>query len=391
MKEEHITYHYRKKSDPQTGRCLTQLTSGNEYCYPLYYYGPTITADGGTLIFYRYCENEVQNWKLDIASGKAVRLTAVSAPDCLWRPWDEPGKALGVREQMSAFSQESEEMTYFDGNVLHAVNIRSLEDRVVYELPSDRVPCGLPGLSRNGKLFAFTHVDRQWWEDSKLSGTPLRHKVKRCHLDILDMESGKVRPLVVMNAWLTHANFYDDERIIFSNPPTEHGLLLTDIRGGWYAALRTQTTDGISINHRIATKRGIFYETVSPLPHGIMGYCNPDTFVSQDFYTNYPVSHLGCDPEGRLWFAHIYENKEPYCNYLAWLPQAKAGKINDFAMLTGGFLMYGNNQRSHPHPVLMPDRKNILFTAPDKQSKSNHIFLLDVSDLQDKETKVEAW
>jgi hypothetical protein len=246
-------------------------------------------------------------------------------------------------------------------------------------------------MSPNGKFFVFTHADRKWWENSIRSGeAPKRHEAKGCRLDIVDMHSGEARPLIVMNAWLTHANFYDNERIFFSNLPTEGSLLLTDTRGGWYVSLRTQTPDGIEINHNLPTKRGIIYETVSPLPRGIMGHCDPDAYISQDFYTDYPVSHTGFDPEGLLWFAHIYKNEEPYYNYLAWLPQVKKGKINDFVMLTGGFLMNGHNQRSHPHPVLMPDRENILFTAPDNESKTNHIFLLDTSDIAEMSTAIQV-
>ena len=389
---ETLQYKRRQFPDSLTGRTWTQLTSGDGFCYPIYYFEPVSTADGGTVIFYRYRDGEVQNWKLEVASGEATRLTAASTPNCLWRFWDEPEPAHGVRELMSAFSPGSEQMTYFDRNRLHAVHVRTLDDRLVYELPDDRVPCGIPGLSPSGAHFVFLHADRAWWEQATQEGAPPRHEAKGVHLALVDVRTGECRPLVVMNAWLTHANFYDEARILFANLPTEGSMLLTDLRGGWYASLRTQSASGVMVNHYVATSRGIQYETVSPLPHGIMGHCDPDTFASRDFLTDHPVHHVGHDWGGRLWFGDIYEVDPPHARHLAWLPRVEPGRVNPFTMLTQGFQMHGEPrcQRSHVHATLMPDRRHLLFTGPDDRSRTNHIFLLDVSDVGDTETGARA-
>lgn len=392
MTDTELTARYARRSfpDPVTGRTWTQLTCGDEYCYPIYYFDPVVTADGGTAIFYRYRDGSVQNWKLDIATGNATRLTSASTLNCLWRFWDEPEPACGVRDLMSAFSPQSEEMTYFDGNLLRAVHVRTLEDRLVYELPEHRVPCGIPGLSPSGRRFVFLHADRAWWDAATRPGPPPRHEARGVRLEVVDMQTGESRPLVVMNAWLTHANFYDETRIVFANSPTESSILLTDLRGGWYAGLRTQTADGTVPNHYVATRRGILYETVSPMPHGIMGTCNPDSFESHDYRTSHPVHHIGHDWEGRLWFGDIYEPEPPHPRHLAWLPRVRQGAVNPFVLLTHGFQMHGNPraQRSHIHATLLPDRTRILFTGPDTESGTNHLFLLDVADLAAAETEL---
>lgn len=380
---ETITFPRRETTDPVTGRRWTQLTCGADYCYPLYYFGPTVTADGGTLLFYRYREDEVQNWKLDLATGAAVRLTAADTPNCLWRFWDEDQEARGVRELMSAFSQGSEELLYFDGNVLHAVNVRSLADRAVYELPGDRVPCGIPGASPDGERLVFVHADRTWWEEATLHGPPVRHEAHGVRLDVVELTTGHSRNLVTMDSWLTHANFYDDERILFANHPTEPAVLMTDLRGGWYTHLRTQTTDGWVVNHYLATERGIMYETVSPGDFGVIGICDPVTYAYQDFRTDHPIHHVGHDPEGRLWLGDIYRTEPTVQRFLAWLPRLQPDRLNEFVLLTQGFNTYGRGQRSHLHPVLLPNRQHLLFTGPDHETQTNHIFMLDVSDLPD--------
>lgn len=379
------TFARRETTDPVTGRRWIQLTSGHDYCYPLYYYGSTVTADGGALLFYRYREGEVQNWKLDLNTGAAVRLTAARTPNCLWRFWDEEREACGVRELMSGFSQDSEELLYFDGNLLRAVHIHTLADRVVYELPDDRVPCGIPGASPDGDRFVFVHADRQWWDQATRPGPPARHEARGVCLDVVELATGRAQTLLVTNSWLTHANFYDNERIIFANHPTGSSLLMTDLRGGWYAHLRTQTVDGWVVNHFVATRRGIMYETVSPGDFGVIGLCDPETYAWYDYRTDHPISHLGKDPEGRLWFGHVYRVEPRVDNFLAWLPRLRPDALNKFALLTRGLTMYGSGQRSHPHPVLLPGRRHILFTGPDPASQTSHIFLLDVSDLSDTE------
>ena len=63
-----ITFRRRERLDSVTKRRWTQLTNGKGFTYPLYFFGPTVTRDGGTLIFYRYEDGQVQNWKAELTS-----------------------------------------------------------------------------------------------------------------------------------------------------------------------------------------------------------------------------------------------------------------------------------------------------------------------------------
>jgi hypothetical protein len=53
--------------------------------------------------------------------------------------------------------------------------------------------------------------------------------------------------------------------------------------------------------------------------------------------------------------------------------------------MSGDYATFSNNQRSHYHPSVTPDRKHILFTGGDSRNQTNHLFLLDISDLADTE------
>ena len=50
--------------------------------------------------------------------------------------------------------------------------------------------------------------------------------------------------------------------------------------------------------------------------------------------------------------------------------------------MTGSWPTYGSGQKSHFHPQITPDRKWILFTGGDPTTETNHIYLLDATDLK---------
>ena len=55
----------------------------------------------------------------------------------------------------------------------------------------------------------------------------------------------------------------------------------------------------------------------------------------------------------------------------------------EFFDLTGSWPTYGGGQKSHFHPQITPDRKWILFTGGDPRTQTNHLFLLDATDLEE--------
>jgi hypothetical protein len=91
--------------------------------------------------------------------------------------------------------------------------------------------------------------------------------------------------------------------------------------------------------------------------------------------------HIGRDPEARLWF---FEGTVADFPTIVYFPRLQAGEVNRGQALIGNeFATYSNNQRSHFHPSVTPDRKHILFTGGDRRTKTNHLFLLDITDLAD--------
>lgn len=359
----------REFKDPATGRQTIQLTEGPEFTSPLYYFGPTVSVRGDAVVFQRMVGNGVQIWRMDLPSGNATLLVE------------------DVFENRTVFCPATEEVLCQVANRIQCVHVRTLVSRTVLELPSDRAFCGIPAISPDGRHATVIHGDRAWYAGADSSSDRRgRHEARKCHLDLLDLASGKVRPLVIVDSWMTHSDFHGNDRVLFCHHPTECAILMTDLRGGWYTHLRTQTSRGWIINHYISTAIGIMYEMCSPLPYGAIGCVDPDTREYGDFATNHPIGHVGNDRLGKIWFGDFYRLDSVYRREIGWLPRLRASKVNEFVPLTRSMPVFGEGQRGHVHALLMPDRKNLLFTGPDERTETSHMFLLDVSDLANAET-----
>src|SRR5580704_11918149 len=67
----------RSITDAVTGRRLIQLTAGDCFDMPMYYFIPTFAGDGKTIVFQRYDHHtgEVQLYKIHAETGVTARLT----------------------------------------------------------------------------------------------------------------------------------------------------------------------------------------------------------------------------------------------------------------------------------------------------------------------------
>jgi hypothetical protein len=193
----------REFKDPATGRRTIQLTEGPEFTSPLYYFGHTVSARGDAILFQRIDGENVQVWRLDMPSGAATLLVE------------------GVFENRTVFCPATEEVLCQTGNLIRSVHSRTLASRVVYELPPDRAFCGIPAISPDGRHATLLHADRAWYAGSDSSANRRgRYEARQCHLDLLDLQNGRARALVIMDSWLTHSDFHGHDRVLFCHHPT---------------------------------------------------------------------------------------------------------------------------------------------------------------------------
>ena len=75
-----LSPEFRRLKAPGTDREVVQLTQGKFFCYPLYYFIPSVTLDGRFLIYHRSDGAFVQLHRLDLGSGRSIQMTNARTP-----------------------------------------------------------------------------------------------------------------------------------------------------------------------------------------------------------------------------------------------------------------------------------------------------------------------
>jgi Tol biopolymer transport system component len=367
-----LSSSFRRTQAPETGRAAIQLTSGNAFCYPLYYYIPSFTADARYLVYHRAEAGQVDLHRLELRTGQSVRLTHGTCPKTGWKNWcAESGR--GVLDHRSVLNVATGEVIYFtgsDGNQVRAVAVETLKDRPLFSLPPDREPIGQNCTTPDGQWLVYIDASR--------STPDLQAKVMGYHF-----QTGEQRRLCSIDAPIHHVIAYDNEHFIFCHPPGRCGMMMTDLTSGKYVHLR-DGDPGVSGQpcHFLATRRGMTYEL---LHAPVAGLYDPLTRRRFEFRTPFAKAyvHTGWDPEGRLWFFE----KNNGAHELWFLKRLDRKAVDQWTRLSGHWENYDKKafQKYDFHPQLTPDRRWILFTGGDSTTHTNHLFLLDASDLEPSE------
>ncbi len=362
---------FRRLKAPETGRRAVQLTSGKAFCYPLYFYIPSITKDAKYLIHHRAEGGEVQLHRLDLRTGASVRLTHAQHRQTRWRPWGvDSGR--GVLDHRSVLNVARGLVVYFDGNQARAADVETLEDELLFVIPADREPIGQNCATPDGKWLVYIHTPR---------GSEYGKPCKGAAVAAYSFDSGRQRVLTRIDAAIDHVTAYDNRHVIFAHPHQSTGMMMTDLAGGRHVLLR-QGDPGVrgKMVHCQVTRRGLAYEVPDAMLSGLY-----DPLGQRRFEFRLPPYfkhvHTGCDPEGRLWFYENADGDKVHDMYALVRLDEREGA--EWLRLTGHWATYGGGQKAHFHPRLTPDRRWILFTAGDARTRTNHVFLLDVSDLKD--------
>ncbi len=367
---------FARLTAPETGRAAVQLTSGPGHCYPLYYYVPSLTADGRYLVHHRAWDGQVQLFRLDLASGESVQLTRARSADARWRPW-QTDSGTGVLDFRSVLNRARDEVIYFEERQGRAVHVESLEDRPLFELPRGREAIGQNGCTPDGRHFAFVHAP---------AGSQYGEPCQGAAVAAYDFETAAVRDLLAIDAAIDHVTPYDNRHIVFSHPDRITGIMLASLEGGAWRTLRDDEPGAEGrIVHAAMTARGIAYEVPDARRAGLLDP-RSGRRVEWALAESFGYVHSGRDPEGRLLF---YENADAFHNptvHDLWaLRRVSPDGRGQWQRLVGNWPTYATGQRAHFHPQLLPDRRWLLLTAGDPATRTDQVFLLDVSEMGETE------
>ena len=376
---------WRDHLDPLTGRSVRQLTNSPAEDYHLYFYNPSITPDGNYLIFISERTGISNLFRLDLETGTIMQLT--DAQPVRAEYWPFTAAVQGVGACLPAIGNGGQEVFYFEGTDLFAVEIEGLKRRQLLSLPSDRRPSMLQS---GGETLVFATWDEKlFMERSQRAYAgekfPDEQFFQETTSTILRVEAatGQAEEVFCKDKfWINHVhvNPRDRDLILFcheySGLPDRMWLLnVADRRcapipgqgaGEWYEH-EFWSGDG----QRVCFHGG----SAGDNTQGFCGWCSSDG-------TNYTKAYHSTS--GRA-YAHYNLHPDPYGQTMVTDGEARPGCISKVHLREGRQVFevlcrhdsytFGDDQRCHPHPSFTPDGRQVIFTS--NRTGSSNVYLTD--------------
>lgn len=384
-------------TDPATGRPVTAHTVGPSNAYALYYFTPSITPDGATLVFHGERTGWVQLFKLDLDAGHITQLTDGATEDSGWAVWCEY-RLRGIYNHLSAMNPVRGEAWYFQDEEIRAVRLDTLEDRRVLSLPG-RHPIAQSAFSPDGRLFAIIHADRglftravrereylvhmgrfDWARDHD----PWRNAIP-CEIGLIETSTGAYRKACGLDFHAHHVLFLSNDRLLFNHPRNDGGMVALNTDGSGMRWLRPRDANG-TICHQVVTAAGVFYEA-NAWEDGkrrlSLGRYRPETDTFEEFtIPGLGYVHTGFDPAGDFCFFEHMSAEDHSLRFVRFPLDPSRRSVETIRTLAP--IPFG--QRYQAHPFLSPDRRRLFHT--EVRGGFARVCSVDVEDLTGKD---EYW
>lgn len=345
MKGETFPSQRQSFRDAISGRKVWQLSdTPNATTHHLYYIKPTITPDGEWLI---HCSDRDQGhfnlYAMNTHTWESVQLTESADED----PFSGTIDAAGDEVFYPAKS-----------NTIYAVNILTLEEREVCQVP-DAVSVGAVSVSEDGACVLFSVDYESYWEHVPFEEAP--YAFPRKAFGYVPTEGGEMTPVVNANLEMSHPQFC----------PTDVDIILYAHEGPWHKVQRMWLIrrDG-SDNHPIflqSTNEAVGHEFWSHngeriyvscyggrQPQGLWSVNKEDT-QERCVLIGPTVAHGAVNPsEDRFVTDECYRDRS-----CLWI--ARAGDPQPEILCRTG-ADWGEGA-FHPHPRFTPDGTGVVFDS----------------------------
>lgn len=371
--------------DLLTSRRVRQLTDSSAEDYHLYFYNPSIMPNGKYLIFISERTGISNLFRMDLQSGAIMQLTDAQPVRAEYWPFTEAVK--GVGSCLPAIGNGGQEVFYFEGTELFAVDIESLKQRQLLSLPSDRRPSMLQA-DASGKTLVFATWDEVLFMErsqrayagekfpderffQETTSTIMRVDAVTGHADVVFCKE---------KFWINHVhlNPHNSDLILFcheySGLPDRMWLL--NVSNGQCKPIPGQGVDEW-YEHEFWSRDGeriCFHGgLLSDNTQGFCGWCSADG-------TNYTKAYHSTS--GR---AYAHYNLHPDGQTMITDGEARPGCISKVHLRNERQVFeplcrhdsytFGDDQRCHPHPSFTPDGQHVIFTS--NRTGTSNIYLTD--------------
>ena len=376
---------WRDVQDPLTGRRVRQLTDSPAEDYHLYFYNPSVTPDGRYLIFISERTGVSNLFRLELQNGSIVQLTDTRPVRAEYWPFTESVK--GVGSCLPVVANHGQEVFYFEGSDLLAVEIESLKRRSILSVPSDRRPSMLQA-NTSGETLVFA----TWDEDLFMERSQRAYAGEKFPDENFFQETTST--ILRVNAltghseeiwckekfWINHVHVHPRNRDLilfcheYSGSPDRMWLL--NVSSGQCAPIPGQGPDEwyehefwSQDGERVCFHGGIRNDTTQ----GFCGWCSPDGATYTKAYHNTSgraYAHYNLHADGQTMVTD--GEARPGCISKV---QLRDGKQEFKVLCRHDSYTFGDDQRCHPHPSFTPDGRQVIFTS--NRTGSSNIYLTD--------------
>ena len=374
--------------DEQTSRRVRQLTAVGSN-YQLYFYNPSVTPDGGSLVFYSDRGGLSNLFRLDLNSGEIVQLTDAMPQRAAYWPFTPPIRGAGA-----CLAESGQALYYFEGNTLRAVELATLQNRPVLELPPERRPSILHA-DAAGDTLVFATWDEALFQRCEQRAAPDKPFAEADQLQQttstimrLDTRTGQAQEVLRREAlWINHVLVHPTRprQILFCHEFTSgpDRMWLLDTASGACAPVPGQAPDEW-YEHEFWSADGAricFHGGwKGQAERAFCGWHLPDSGQSQRFAHETPgrgYAHYNLHPGGQ---AMVTDGEaQPGCiskvRLRAGAPGSRMGQQVFEVLCRHDSREPVEDQRVHPHPSFTPDGRQVVFTA--NHGRQSNIYLVD--------------
>ena len=378
---------WRDYLDPLTGRRVRQLTDAPAEDYHLYFYNSSITPDGKYLIFISERTGMSNLFRLDLQSGMILQLTDARPVRAEYWPFTEAIQGVGAC--LPTLGNGGQEVFYFEGTDLFAVEIEGLKRRQLLSLPSDRRPSMLQANASGDTLVFATWDETLFMERSQRAYAGEKFPDERFFQETtstimrVNALTGQAEEVFCKERfWINHVhvNPHNRDLILFcheySGLPDRMWLL--DVANGHCEPIPGQGADEwyehefwSGDGQRVCFHGGLLGDSTQ----GFCGWCSPDG-------SNYTRAYHSTS--GRA-YAHYNLHPDPDGQTMVTDGEARPGCMSKVHLRDGiqvfeilcrhDSYTFGDDQRCHPHPSFTPDGRQVIFTS--NRTGSSNVYLTD--------------
>jgi oligogalacturonide lyase len=371
--------------DPLTGRLVRRLTSSYAEDFHLYFYNPSVTPDSKYLVFFSERTGVSNLFRLDLGTGLIVQLTDAQSVRAEY--WPFTGPVQGVGSCLAALANCGQEIFFFEGTDLFAVEIESLKRRHVLCLPADRRPSMLQA-SADGDTLAFATWDESlFMERSQRAYAGERFSDESFFQETtstimrVDTATGQAEEVLrTENFWINHVhlNPWNRDLILFCH---EYSALpdrmwLLDVANHvcepvpgqgpdeWYEH-EFWSADG----ERVCFHGGSLSDTTQ----GFCGWCSPDGANYTKVYhstSGRAYAHYNLHPDGQT----MVTDGEARPGCISKVHLRDESQVFEILCRHDSYT-FGDDQRCHPHPSFTPDGRSVIFTS--NRTGTSNVYLTD--------------